>query len=92
MTNEKLLQFRAALQMVVSAGDPRENLENFMKIGEGSTGTVCIATDRSTGNFHQFLFWNLILIKKPKIQVDKLPLRKWICANSSAENCYSMKW
>lgn len=35
--------------MVVSAGDPRENLENFMKIGEGSTGTVCIATDRSTG-------------------------------------------
>lgn len=43
------LQFRAALQMVVSAGDPRENLENFMKIGEGSTGTVCIATDRSTG-------------------------------------------
>uniref|UniRef100_A0A1B0CX27 non-specific serine/threonine protein kinase n=1 Tax=Lutzomyia longipalpis TaxID=7200 RepID=A0A1B0CX27_LUTLO len=41
-------QFRAALQMVVSAGDPRENLENFMKIGEGSTGTVCIATDKST--------------------------------------------
>ena len=35
--------------MVVSAGDPRENLENFMKIGEGSTGTVCIATDKSTG-------------------------------------------
>lgn len=44
-----LLQFRAALQMVVSAGDPREDLENFMKIGEGSTGTVCIATYKSTG-------------------------------------------
>lgn len=44
-----LLQFRAALQMVVSAGDPRENLDNFMKIGEGSTGTVCIATEKSTG-------------------------------------------
>ncbi|XP_052872517.1 serine/threonine-protein kinase PAK mbt [Anopheles cruzii] len=42
-------QFRAALQMVVSAGDPRENLENYTKIGEGSTGTVCIATDKSTG-------------------------------------------
>lgn len=42
-------QFRAALQMVVSAGDPREDLENFMKIGEGSTGTVCIATYKSTG-------------------------------------------
>lgn len=47
-------QFRAALQMVVSAGDPRENLENFMKIGEGSTGTVCIATDKSTGE----LYWS----------------------------------
>ncbi|GLH12766.1 Serine/threonine-protein kinase PAK mbt [Gryllus bimaculatus] len=42
-------QFRAALQMVVSPGDPRENLEQFMKIGEGSTGTVCIAVDRSSG-------------------------------------------
>lgn len=36
--------------MVVSAGDPREDLENFVKIGEGSTGTVCIATYISTGN------------------------------------------
>lgn len=33
-------QFRAALQMVVSPnGDPQKNLENFIKIGEGSTGT-----------------------------------------------------
>lgn len=33
-------QFRAALQMVVSPnGDPQKNLENFVKIGEGSTGT-----------------------------------------------------
>ena len=42
-------QFRAALQMVVSAGDPRSHLENFIKIGEGSTGIVCIATDNETG-------------------------------------------
>ncbi|CAG0897506.1 unnamed protein product, partial [Darwinula stevensoni] len=42
-------QFRAALQMVVSPGDPRTNLENFIKIGEGSTGIVCIATEISTG-------------------------------------------
>lgn len=50
----QFFQFRAALQMVVSAGDPRENLDNFMKIGEGSTGTVCIATDKSTGKiFHK---------------------------------------
>ncbi|KAL4238291.1 Serine/threonine-protein kinase PAK 7 [Mactra antiquata] len=43
-------QFRAALQMVVKPGDPREYLDNFVKIGEGSTGIVCIATDRQTGH------------------------------------------
>ncbi|XP_068280796.1 serine/threonine-protein kinase PAK 4 [Nyctibius grandis] len=42
-------QFRAALQMVVDPGDPRTYLDNFIKIGEGSTGVVCIATVRSTG-------------------------------------------
>lgn len=42
-------QFRNALQMVVSQGDPRDKLENFIKIGEGSTGIVCIAMDRATG-------------------------------------------
>lgn len=35
--------------MVVCPGDPRESLENFIKIGEGSTGIVCIATERGTG-------------------------------------------
>ncbi|XP_053328331.1 serine/threonine-protein kinase PAK 4 isoform X2 [Spea bombifrons] len=42
-------QFRAALQMVVDPGDPRTYLENFIKIGEGSTGIVCIATIQSSG-------------------------------------------
>ncbi|RXM31409.1 Serine/threonine-protein kinase PAK 7 [Acipenser ruthenus] len=42
-------QFRAALQLVVNPGDPREYLDNFIKIGEGSTGIVCIATERHTG-------------------------------------------
>ncbi|XP_005987935.1 serine/threonine-protein kinase PAK 4 isoform X1 [Latimeria chalumnae] len=42
-------QFRAALQMVVDPGDPRTYLDNFIKIGEGSTGIVCISTIRSTG-------------------------------------------
>ena len=42
-------QFRAALQMVVSPGDPRDSLENFIKIGEGSTGIVCIATEKNNG-------------------------------------------
>jgi p21-activated kinase 7 len=45
-------QFRAALQMVVSQGDPRDNLENFIKIGEGSTGTVWIALEKSTSKLH----------------------------------------
>ncbi|KAI1304927.1 Serine/threonine-protein kinase PAK mbt [Halotydeus destructor] len=54
-------QFRAALQMVVSPGDPRENLENFMKIGEGSTGIVCIATEKNTGK---------------QVAVKKMDLRK----------------
>lgn len=55
------LQFRAALQMVVSPGDPRENLDNFTKIGEGSTGTVWTAVDKSTGR---------------KVAVKKMDLRK----------------
>ncbi|MEE6474420.1 hypothetical protein FKM82_010373 [Ascaphus truei] len=42
-------QFRAALQLVVSPGDPREYLDDFIKIGEGSTGIVCIATEKHTG-------------------------------------------
>ena len=35
--------------MVVSPGDPRDDLDYFIKIGEGSTGIVCIATQRTTG-------------------------------------------
>jgi len=47
--------------MVVSPGDPRENLETFIKIGEGSTGIVCIATDRTT---------------RRQVAVKKMDLRK----------------
>lgn len=54
-------QFRAALQMVVSPGDPRMDLEGFSKIGEGSTGTVWIATDRNAGK---------------QVAVKKMDLRK----------------
>ncbi|KAM4529372.1 serine/threonine-protein kinase PAK 6-like [Fundulus diaphanus] len=42
-------QFKAALEMVVDPGDPRLTLENFVKIGEGSTGVVCIARERHSG-------------------------------------------
>lgn len=55
------VQFRAALQMVVSPGDPRENLDNFIKIGEGSTGIVCIATENGVGR---------------QVAVKKMDLRK----------------
>lgn len=48
-------QFRAALQMVVSNGDPQKNLENFIKIGEGSTGTVWIAVEKNTSKKIQVL-------------------------------------
>ncbi|XP_068205018.1 serine/threonine-protein kinase PAK mbt isoform X2 [Palaemon carinicauda] len=54
-------QFRAALQMVVSPGDPRFNLDNFIKIGEGSTGIVCIASERESGS---------------QVAVKKMDLRK----------------
>ncbi|XP_031608704.2 serine/threonine-protein kinase PAK 6-like isoform X2 [Oreochromis aureus] len=42
-------QFKEALQMVVDPGDPRMTLENFVKIGEGSTGVVCIAREKYSG-------------------------------------------
>ncbi|XP_005096376.1 serine/threonine-protein kinase PAK 4 isoform X1 [Aplysia californica] len=42
-------EFRRTLQYVVNPGDPRYFLENFMKIGEGSTGIVCTAMDQSRG-------------------------------------------
>uniref|UniRef100_A0A4X2KCV4 non-specific serine/threonine protein kinase n=2 Tax=Vombatus ursinus TaxID=29139 RepID=A0A4X2KCV4_VOMUR len=54
-------QFRAALQLVVSPGDPREYLDNFIKIGEGSTGIVYLATEKPTGK---------------QVAVKKMDLRK----------------
>ena len=42
-------QFRAALEQVVSPGDPRSVLANFAQIGEGSTGVVVTATHTPTG-------------------------------------------
>ena len=42
-------QFRQALQKVVKPGNPREIFDRFVKIGEGSTGVVCIATEKRNG-------------------------------------------
>jgi serine/threonine protein kinase len=47
--------------MVVSPGDPRRYFDNFVKIGEGSTGIVCTAIDRKTGE---------------KVAVKQMDLRK----------------
>lgn len=33
----------------MSEGDPRASLTGFSKIGEGSTGVVCVATEKETG-------------------------------------------
>ena len=50
--------------MVVSPGDPRDSLENFIKIGEGSTGIVCIATERQSG--HQLAVKRMDLRKQQR--------------------------
>ncbi|KAJ8409047.1 hypothetical protein AAFF_G00240680 [Aldrovandia affinis] len=42
-------QFRAALELVVDKDDPRCYLEDFVKIGEGSTGVVYIAREKHGG-------------------------------------------
>ncbi|KAJ8341768.1 hypothetical protein SKAU_G00340590 [Synaphobranchus kaupii] len=54
-------QFRAALQLVVTPGDPRDYLGDFVKIGEGSTGVVFIATEALSGK---------------RVAVKKMDLRK----------------
>ena len=56
-----MVQFRKAIESVVSPGDPRRILDSFLKIGEGSTGIVCTAVDRKTGR---------------KVAVKQMDLRK----------------
>ncbi len=46
MTNE---QFRTTMELLVNPKDPRSDLIDFHKIGEGSTGVVHRARQRSTG-------------------------------------------
>ncbi|XP_072343079.1 serine/threonine-protein kinase PAK 4-like [Scyliorhinus torazame] len=42
-------EFRSAMATVVNQSDPRNHLEALSKIGEGSTGIVCVATEKHTG-------------------------------------------
>lgn len=44
-----ILQFRQALQSVVDPRNPETMFGRFEKIGEGSTGVVCIANELATG-------------------------------------------
>lgn len=46
---------------MVNPGDPREYLDSFIKIGEGSTGIVCIASEKHSGK---------------QVAVKKMDLRK----------------
>ena len=46
MTNEP---FRTTLELLVNQRDPRTDLTDFQKIGEGSTGVVYKARQISTG-------------------------------------------
>ena len=83
-------QFRAALQMVVSPGDPRELLENFIKIGEGSTGIVCIATDKRRST-HQLAVKRMDLRKQQRRELLFNEVRKEE-AGYSSNNLYNMSF
>lgn len=52
-SNESILvsndEFREAMKLVVNQEDPKLIYDNFVKIGEGSTGIVCIAKDKRSG-------------------------------------------
>ena len=48
-SNSLYLQFRQALQNVVDPRNPETMYGKFQKIGEGSTGVVCIAYELATG-------------------------------------------
>lgn len=56
-----LCSFKDGPHLVLSAGDPREYLDSFIKIGEGSTGIVCIASEKHSGK---------------QVAVKKMDLRK----------------
>ena len=71
-------EFRESLQMVVSQNDPRLHLEQFVKIGEGSSGTVCIARDKRTGKALAVKKMNLTKQQRRELlfnEVSSIPFR-----------------
>lgn len=70
--------------MVVDPGDPQTYLDNYIKIGEGSTGIVCIATVKTTGK--------LVAVKKMdlrKQQRRELLFNEVIFADQTSVNISS---
>lgn len=55
------LSFVTEQRLCSLSGDPREYLDSFIKIGEGSTGIVCIASEKHSGK---------------QVAVKKMDLRK----------------
>lgn len=56
-----VLKTYSKLCLCLHTGDPREYLDSFIKIGEGSTGIVCIASEKHSGK---------------QVAVKKMDLRK----------------
>lgn len=73
-------QFRKALELVVTAVGQPESLDNFMKIGEGSTGIVCLARDRRTGR--------QVAVKKMDLKKQQ---RRELLFNEVRENLSSVR-
>ena len=51
--------FRATMQLLVSTGDPRDDLDGFVEIGKGSTGSVYTAHQLSTNEVVAVKIMNL---------------------------------
>lgn len=84
-------QFRAALQLVVDPGDPRSYLDNFIKIGEGSTGIVCIATVRSSGRLVAVKKMDLRKQQRRELLFNEVgPLS--LCLPSSSRPAFLHRW
>lgn len=70
-------QFKAALRMVVDQGDPRTLLENYIKIGEGSTGIVCIAREKHSGRQVAVKMMDLRKQQRRELLFNEVSVLKW---------------
>lgn len=70
-------QFKAALRMVVDQGDPRTLLENYVKIGEGSTGIVCIAREKHSGRQVAVKMMDLRKQQRRELLFNEVNVERW---------------